>query len=230
MFPLSFLFPDCVDLYLRDPDTYFIIIEAIAPQVNQRIDLFHFLTPNTKLRVQYLFELVHDFFVVSSKKFSALVPKIFLVYNRVLAQANMLEINVSQMLKGGIGTEKIVPVSGDVCITGYGVRTVNGTARLTRTNRSILVHGKLHTSVMADCARCLSVFECPLDMIIEEEYFPMADVSSGIPLPEPDESGAFIVDEHMVLDLAEAVRQYALITMPMKPLCRPNCPGIIIES
>ena len=34
------------------------------------------------------------------------------------------------------------------------------------------------------------------------------------------------IDEHNILDLAEAVRQYALLAMPMKPLCRENCVGL----
>jgi uncharacterized protein len=140
----------------------------------------------------------------------------------------VLEINVAQMLKGTIGTEKIVPVSGNVDITGYGESPVEGKVRLIRTNRSILVKGTLETRVQAGCARCLEGFDCPLTLNIEEEYFPMTDVNSGVPLPEPEEPGYFVIDEHLILDLSEAVRQYALMAIPMKPLCRPECPGILI--
>jgi uncharacterized protein len=140
----------------------------------------------------------------------------------------MLEINVAQMLKSPIGTGKTVSISGNVDITGYGEGFVKGEVRLMRTNRSILVKGRLSTSVTASCARCLEPFKCPLTLDIEEEYFPMTDVNTGIPVPEPDEPGFFVIDEHLILDLAEAVRQYALISIPMKPLCRPDCPGISI--
>ncbi|RJO61747.1 MAG: DUF177 domain-containing protein [Dehalococcoidia bacterium] len=140
----------------------------------------------------------------------------------------MLEINVAQMLKGTIGTEKIVPVSGSVDITGYGESPVEGKVRFIRTNRSILVKGTLETRVQANCARCIEGFDCPLTLNIEEEYFPMTDVNSGVPLPEPEEPGYFVIDEHLILDLSEAVRQYALMAIPMKPLCRPECPGILI--
>jgi uncharacterized protein len=138
----------------------------------------------------------------------------------------MLEINVAQMLKGSIGTEKIVPVSGSVEITGFGESTVDGKLKLTRTNRSILVQGTLQAQVKAICARCLTAFDCPLELKIEEEYFPMTDVNSGIPVPEPEEPDSFLIDEHLILDLSEAVRQYALMAVPMKPLCQPDCPGI----
>ena len=152
------------------------------------------------------------------------------MYNSKVSLENrhMLEINVAQMLKGSIGTEKIVPVSGSVNIEGYGEASVEGKVRLMRTNRSILVKGKLETRVQASCARCLEPFDCPLTLNIEEEYFPMTDVNTGVPMPEPEEPGYFIIDEHLILDLAEAVRQYALMAVPMKPLCRPECPGILV--
>lgn len=141
----------------------------------------------------------------------------------------MFEINVSQILKGTIGTQKSVQVSGDVDVTGFGVAHAEGIVKLTRTNRSILVKGTLETSVKAECARCLETYDCPLVLNIEEEYFPAADVNTGAPLPEPDEEpGAFVIDEQLILDLSEAVRQYTLMAVPMKPLCRTECPGIII--
>jgi uncharacterized protein len=138
----------------------------------------------------------------------------------------MLEINVSQMLKGSIGTEKVVLVSGVVDVTGYGESKVEGKVKLTRTNRSILVKGTIETHVRADCARCLEGFDCPLTLAIEEEYFPITDVNTGVPVPEPEDPGYFVIDEHLILDMSEAVRQYALMAYPMKPLCRPDCPGI----
>jgi len=45
-------------------------------------------------------------------------------------------------------------------------------------------------------------------------------------LPPPDEAGCFTIDEHQVIDLTEAVRQYALMAVPMKPLCREDCAGL----
>jgi uncharacterized protein len=140
----------------------------------------------------------------------------------------MLEINVSQMLKGSIGTEKVVNVGGILEITDYGKSAVEGKIKLMRTNRSILVKGIIETSIQLDCARCLDKFYSPLKLNIEEEYFPMTEVSTGIPVDGPEEPGAFIIDEHLILDLSEAVRQYTLMGIPMKPLCHPECHGISI--
>jgi uncharacterized protein len=138
-----------------------------------------------------------------------------------------MQINVSQLLKEAVGSERNYEVSGTIDISDNGIgSTVQGNVRLTRTNRSILVKGKLYLTVEVACARCLNPFACPLVLDIEEEYFPILDTTSGAPLPSPDEPSSFTIDEHQVLDLTEAARQYAVMALPMKPLCRKDCPGL----
>ena len=138
-----------------------------------------------------------------------------------------MQINVSKLLKEPIGSSRDYEIGGTVEITGEGVGSkVQGEVRLTRVNRGILVKGTLSTEVEITCGRCLSSFSCPLTLNIEEEYFPIIDVSSGTPLSLPGEPGSFIIDEHHVIDLTEAVRQYALLTVPIKPLCREDCAGL----
>ncbi len=136
-------------------------------------------------------------------------------------------MNVSQLLKEAIGSVRNYEVSGTVDIADNGNGSpVQGKVRLTRTNRSILVNGKLYLTVDVACARCLNLFSCPLVLNIEEEYFPVLDTVSGAPLPSPDEPPSFTIDEYQVLDLTEVARQYAVMAIPMKPLCRNDCPGL----
>lgn len=142
-----------------------------------------------------------------------------------------MQINVSQLLKEAIGSVRNYEVSGAVDIAdGGNGNPVQGEVRLTRTNRSILVKGKLYLTVDVACARCLSLFSYPLVLDIEEEYFPALDIVSGATLPSPDEPSSFTIDEHQVLDLTEAARQYAVTAIPMKPLCRNDCPGLQAQS
>ena len=138
-----------------------------------------------------------------------------------------MQINVSQLLKEAIGSVRNYEVSETVDITGDGTGSmVKGEVRLMHTNRGILVKGTLHTAVEVACSRCLSLFSCPLVLNIEEEYFPVLDVFSGARLTLSGEPGCFTIDEHHILDLAEAARQYALMAIPMKPLCREDCAGL----
>ncbi|MFC1950618.1 DUF177 domain-containing protein [Chloroflexota bacterium] len=136
-----------------------------------------------------------------------------------------MQINVSQQLKASIGSVQDYEVSGIANISG-GESVVHGEVRLMRINRGILVKGELQTEVAVTCSRCLSLFSYPLTLNIEEEYFPSTDVISGTSLSLPEEPGCFIIDEHHILDLTEAIRQYALLTISMKPLCREDCTGL----
>ena len=136
-----------------------------------------------------------------------------------------MRINVSQQLKAAIGSMQNYEVSGIVDIAG-GKSMVQGEVRLTRTNQSILAKGRLQTDVGVTCSRCLSLFSYPLAINIEDEYFPTTDVISGASLSLPEEPGCFTIDEDHVIDLTETIRQYALIAIPMKPLCREDCAGL----
>lgn len=134
-------------------------------------------------------------------------------------------INVSQQLKEPIGSIRSYEVSEVVDIAGGG-SLVQGELRLMRTDRGILAKGTLHTEVEVTCSRCLSLLSCPLTLDIEEEFFPAVDVVTGAWLPVPDEPGCFTIDEHHTLDLTEAICQYALLAIPMKPLCDEDCAGL----
>ncbi|MFC1931411.1 DUF177 domain-containing protein [Chloroflexota bacterium] len=136
-------------------------------------------------------------------------------------------INVSQLLQDPIGTVRSYPISEMADVTGDGSgRKIEGEVSLLHTQQGILVSGELHTEVELTCSRCLSSFNCPLTLDIAEEYMPTVDIVSGVPLALPEEPGSFIIDEHHVIDLSEAVRQYMLLAVPMKPLCREKCAGL----
>jgi uncharacterized protein len=136
-----------------------------------------------------------------------------------------MEINVSQLLKEPVGSKRTYRVdesAGDAENTSR----VEGTVGLVHTDRSILAQGTLNTEVELTCSRCLGLFICQLAFDIEEEYFPTRDVFSGAPVAAPQDSGSFTIDEHHVIDLTEAIRQYVLLATPMKPLCSAECAGL----
>ena len=138
----------------------------------------------------------------------------------------MLQTNVSQMLKGPIGTERNVDVDDMLYLPELGESHVAGKLKFTRTDRSILVKGALKLNVEIDCVRCLDRFTCPLEFVLEEEFFPLSDVSSGKEIDEQLEDDTLVIDEHMQLDISEAIRQYTIMSLPMKPLCRVDCTGL----
>lgn len=138
-----------------------------------------------------------------------------------------MQFNVAQLLKERIGSSRDYEVDGAVNLTDDGGSSpVHGRVQLTRTDRGILVKATVNTEIEVACGRCLALFRQALALDFEEEYFPTVDVISGVPLALAGEPGSFTIDGQHVLDLSEAVRQYALVAVPMKPLCRPDCAGI----
>ncbi|MFC2058452.1 DUF177 domain-containing protein [Chloroflexota bacterium] len=131
-----------------------------------------------------------------------------------------MRINVAQQLKEPVGSVRQYEIEG----SSEEGHPIKGKVHLTRTNRSILVKGMIETGGSAACSRCLEEFVYPLSLEIEEEYLPTRDLVSGLPLPLQE--GVFIIDENHILDLTEAVRQYALLAKPMNPVCQQNCAGL----
>jgi uncharacterized protein len=138
-----------------------------------------------------------------------------------------MQINVSQLMQEPIGATREYQLDETLTLENGDNCRVRGDCRLLRTQRSILVKCRLDTEVELTCSRCLGAFRRPLRLKFEEEYLPTVDVATGAPLEADDDAtGNFFIDKHHVLDLQEAIRQYALLNRPMKPLCREDCHGL----
>lgn len=138
-----------------------------------------------------------------------------------------MQINVSQLLQEAVGSTREYEIDEEAAVTGDGKKpNVRGECQLLRLQRSVLVRCHLNTVVELDCSRCLGQFHHPVKIKFEEEFVPTVDVTSGVPLPAPEDAGAFTIDEHHILDLTEAVRQYLVMALPIKALCAEDCAGL----
>ena len=137
-----------------------------------------------------------------------------------------MQINVSQLLQEPIGASRHYQVNETAVLENGSTHHINGECQLLHTQRSILVKCKLDTDAELTCSRCLSAFRQPLTVKFEEEYLPTVDVMTGMPLDTTDDIGHFTIDNNHILDLNEAIRQYTLLIMPMKPLCQEDCFGL----
>jgi uncharacterized protein len=133
-------------------------------------------------------------------------------------------INVTQLLKEPVGSSQSHDISGTIGeeVEGF----VEGKAKLIRISRGVLVQCKLTAEVKLICSRCLDTFLCPISFTAEEEFLPISDVSDDSALSLPEQSEEFTIDDKNLLDLGELIRQYVLLNLPMKPLCRLDCPGM----
>jgi len=136
-----------------------------------------------------------------------------------------MQFNVSQLLREPVGSKRSYEINYSPEEAEYN-HPVSGKVEFTYTNRSILVCGSLKTETELVCSRCLISFKYPVTIKLEEEYFPTIDVYSGNEVPVPDKIENFTIDQHHILDLTEAVRQYTLLNTPMSPVCKPDCAGL----
>jgi uncharacterized protein len=133
-------------------------------------------------------------------------------------------INVAQLLKEPVGSSQSHDISGMIGeeVEGF----VEGKAKVIRISRGVLVQCKLNVEVKLICSRCLNTFLCPISFTAEEEFLPISDVSGDLALSLLEQSEGFTINNKNILDLSELIRQYVLLNLPMKPLCRPDCPGM----
>lgn len=139
-----------------------------------------------------------------------------------------MEYNVAQLLKSPVGTSRQYDVDEPLDrIDEYEVSgPVQGQVKLTRTNRGVYVDARLGATVKLVCGRCLEEADESVQVRIREEYLPTVDVSTGLPVAERPDEEAGTIDEHHILSLDDAFRQYTLLELPMRPLCRPDCKGL----
>jgi len=144
---------------------------------------------------------------------------------KLMEDSLSIYINVSQLLKEAVGSRRHYSIK-DIADSETAWK-IDGEVRLTRSQRGILVEGEIVTQIETVCSRCLSPIKLPLTFkIMKEEFSPRVDVVSGLPLPIDDETGSYSISEEHILDLGEVVRQYLILALPMKPLCRLDCAGL----
>jgi uncharacterized protein len=135
-----------------------------------------------------------------------------------------MEFHTAQLLREPIGSRRQYHVSERCLDDAAG--PIEGDVTLLRTDAGILVMASLETAVPITCSRCLSAACTPVVLAVEEEYYPTVDLETGAPMAIPDEETPFLIDQHHILDLREAVRQQLVLAEPMQPLCREDCAGL----
>jgi len=100
------------------------------------------------------------------------------------------------------------------------LRHVEGVAKIGRTPQGLIVQAKFSGESTLECVRCLNEFDHSMDWDFTELYaFNKKSVSeSDLLLPEDAQ-----------IDLGPLIREYALLEIPTKPICKPDCKGLCAE-
>jgi uncharacterized protein len=143
-----------------------------------------------------------------------------------------LIVNVAGLLGEAPGARRDVTV--DVAVLDLGedltqAAPLNVVARVARTNRGVIVSGRVRTSLADACARCLAPLKIPIDAPIDEEVLPLIDLQSGLPLDATAEPEVVRLTDHHELDLEPLAREAIQLAAPIAPVCRPDCRGLCVE-
>ena len=97
------------------------------------------------------------------------------------------------------------------------LRHFEGVVSIGRTPQGLIVQGDFSAETTLECVRCLNELDRSLNWKLTELYaFNKKSVSeSDLILPE---------DAH--IDLQPLIREYALLEVPINPICQPNCKGL----
>jgi len=120
-----------------------------------------------------------------------------------------------------------VTLGADVELAG----PLDADLRLQRTNRGVLVRGEVRAPLRRTCARCTDPYVEEVTVPIEEEFLPSIDLETGAQVAATGEDADAVqrIDEHHEIDLDGVLHDELLLTEPMHPLCRPDCPGLCPE-
>lgn len=111
---------------------------------------------------------------------------------------------------------------GDLCLEG----PAHVSLRLTNAMSRILVRGEMTGNVVVECARCAEPFVLPLQAEIDEEFLPQSSPEVAEVAEAPWSDLNVFGDEDNEIDLSEILRQNAIASLPIQPLCKEDCKGL----
>ncbi len=131
-------------------------------------------------------------------------------------------LNVGFIIHEDVGSDNEFPFDLEKVKVGgdLELRAFSGLVNIGRTPQGLLVTGQLQGETTLDCVRCLKSFNHSMRWDMTELYaFNEKSVS---------ESG-LIVPEDAQIDLEPIIRDYALLEIPINPICKLDCKGLCPE-
>jgi len=130
-----------------------------------------------------------------------------------------LRLNIGFLIKSPIGTSRDfnfdyekMKLGEELALSDFLCK-----ARFDRTPQGLLLQAEFGGRLELECVRCLAPFQQSLHSSLTELYaFDQRSVSeSNLLVPETGQ-----------IDLEPLFREYALLEIPIQPLCKPDCKGL----
>lgn len=136
---------------------------------------------------------------------------------------------------GDLGSEKLslkgFLLPGELDFAGTGILQIGSlqwSGSVGREGRSFRLQGQLEGELELQCVRCLEASRYPVskefDLFFEPRDGLTYQEDQEIELKPSETRTSFIVGHELVI--SEILREQVLLTLPMKPLCSPDCRGL----
>lgn len=136
------------------------------------------------------------------------------------------------LLAEPIGTDRRYEIAGATIALPDDLRLVeplDGSVRVTRTNRGVLVDARIATAIAGLCVRCLRDIEIPMTVEIHDEVLPSVDLASGKAVDASAEPDVARLTDHHELNLATLAAEAISLEEPIAALCEEACPGLCVD-
>jgi uncharacterized protein len=129
------------------------------------------------------------------------------------------ELNIGFLITSAVGTCRDftfefdqIKLGDDLPVTGF-----VGLVTFSRTQQGLLIQGKFSARTTLECVRCLDQYSQSLTWEFTDLFaFNQKSVSES----------NLLVPEDGRIDLEPLLREYALLEVPIKPICRIDCRGL----
>ncbi len=136
-----------------------------------------------------------------------------------MARFNPFRLNVGFIAAEDIGYERTFEFRdlAFVRLDDLELHEVQGEVTVARMPQGLLFRVRLRAETPATCSRCLKPIRQPVQAVFEELYaFSEKHVTeSGLRYPPTG-----------IVDLAPLVREYMILSIPIRTLCSPDCKGL----
>jgi len=133
---------------------------------------------------------------------------------------NPLRLNVGYLYNKPIGTVRDVPIEFDsLSIDDLQIRNLISLVRISRTREGLLLQVKGEAEIETTCVRCLD----PFFLLVEMEFEELFEFPSRY-----REETDLLLPEDGYIDLQPLYREYLILSMPIKRVCKPDCRGLCV--
>ena len=132
-----------------------------------------------------------------------------------------LRFNFGFFLEAALGTSRLIELNyPTIQVEDLTLNPLVGTFTATRTSEGVYLSGRLNSTLIGECVRCLEAATIPITLNLDDLfYYP----------PHTAPEGEYAFGDDGFIDLAQLVRELSVLETPMQPICRPDCQGLCME-